>query len=153
MTLKLKPFQNWTARLQDGLRDTLTWEDLVSHVRTGPPRPMRPLDRWINTIEYFVHHEDLRRAQLGWQPRELSSLEETALWRSLGYTKYGPMLMSALPRYTPPAVRLEAPGQGPILLSNRRAGPVVRGPVGEVVMWVLGRKAAAQVEVEVEKAS
>ena len=30
-----------------------------------------PVDRVLNTLEYFVHHEDLRRAQPGWEPREL----------------------------------------------------------------------------------
>ena len=49
---------------------------LVERVRNGPPRwsPMAlpPLDRALNTLEYFVHHEDIRRAAPGWVPRELT---------------------------------------------------------------------------------
>ena len=40
------------------------------------PRPdtagrCRRVDKLFNTVEYFVHHEDLRRAQPDWEPREL----------------------------------------------------------------------------------
>src|SRR6476661_4751238 len=50
--------------------------NLVERVRQGPPRwsPMAigPVDRAVNSLEYFVHHEDVRRAQPGWEPRELT---------------------------------------------------------------------------------
>ena len=52
---------------------------LVERVRSGPPHwsPMGipQLDRLLNTLEYFVHHEDIRRATPGWQPRELTDRE------------------------------------------------------------------------------
>ena len=64
------------------------WPELVERVRSGPPvwNPMhfRPLDELVNTVEYFVHHEDVRRAQDGWTVRELSPELEDALARSLG---------------------------------------------------------------------
>ena len=28
-----------------------------------------PIDTLANTVEFFVHHEDVRRAQAGWTPR------------------------------------------------------------------------------------
>ena len=34
-------------------------------------------------LEYFVHHEDLRRAQPGWEPRELPMADEDELWKLL----------------------------------------------------------------------
>src|SRR3954467_12810992 len=44
---------------------------LVERVRGGPPRwsPMAlpPLDKALNTLEFFVHHEDIRRARPGWE--------------------------------------------------------------------------------------
>jgi uncharacterized protein (TIGR03085 family) len=147
MVLRLKPLQAWTSRVQDGLRDTLTWDDLISRVRAGPPLPLRFVDEAINAVEYFVHHEDLRRAQLGWQPRALAPSAEAALWRRLGAMRFWPLLLSAVPGYKAPTARLEAPGRPPIVLSKRSPGPVVRGPAGEVVLWLLGRKSVAQVEV------
>ena len=40
-----------------------------------------PLDKLFNTVEYFVHHEDLRRAQPGWSPRDLDPGDRDQLWR------------------------------------------------------------------------
>jgi uncharacterized protein (TIGR03085 family) len=57
----------WTAKVQEkaARRD---WDDLVRTVRRGAPGwslQSRPsLDGQSNTIEYFVHHEDVRRARL-----------------------------------------------------------------------------------------
>ena len=52
---------------------------LVERVRNGPPKwsPMAipKVDQLLNTLEYFVHHEDIRRATPGWEPRELTDRE------------------------------------------------------------------------------
>ncbi len=40
-------------------------------------------DELTNTLEFFIHHEDVRRARAGWQPRELPVGLERALWRRL----------------------------------------------------------------------
>ena len=34
----------------------------------------------LNTLEYVVHHEDLRRAQPDWAPRTLSDSDEDTIW-------------------------------------------------------------------------
>ena len=39
------------------------------------------IDAALNTAEYFVHHEDIRRAADGWEPRALEPDEQDALWR------------------------------------------------------------------------
>ena len=74
----------WTARLQDRLAAG-NFAELVERLRTGPPRfsPFRPrrLDEAANGIEFFVHHEDARRAQANWGPRTLNSATEDLLWR------------------------------------------------------------------------
>jgi len=137
MVSNLGPFKAWTTRVQQSLRDTETWATLVSRVRSGPPPLLRPLDQAINTIEYFVHHEDLRRGQPGWQPRVLETADQAQLWRRLGVMRLAPHS---------PAGRLESPGLEPRVLS-KKAGPTIKGPAGEVVLWLLGRKEAAQVEV------
>jgi hypothetical protein len=48
--------------------------------------------------------------------------------------------------FHPAAGRLEAPGLEPLVLS-KKGGSTVKGPPGEVVMWLVGRKEAARVEV------
>ena len=38
-----------------------------------------PIDELVNTVEFFVHHEDVRRAQDGWTARALDPALEDAL--------------------------------------------------------------------------
>ena len=38
----------------------------------------------MNTVEYFIHVEDLRRAQDGWESREISPELADALWARVG---------------------------------------------------------------------
>src|SRR5437763_1906366 len=69
-----KPFAGWTERLRLGYRDGRPFADLVALVRSGPRWSLTsvgPLDELINAVEFFVHTEDARRAQPGWQPRVL----------------------------------------------------------------------------------
>ena len=70
----IKPLAAYGEKVRKGvaLRD---WKSLVEAIRNGPPRlsPMRLtfLDRLTNTLEFFVHLEDVRRAQPNWEPRTL----------------------------------------------------------------------------------
>src|SRR6478609_8308456 len=58
---------------------------LVERVRNGPPKwsPMAipKVDQLLNSLEYFVHHEDIRRATPGWEPRELTDREQRVLFK------------------------------------------------------------------------
>jgi uncharacterized protein (TIGR03085 family) len=146
MILEFAPVRAWTKRVQDGARDTHTWDTLIGKVRTGPAALMRPFDKGVNTLEYFVHHEDLRRGQPGWEPRTLAPEDETALWGQLGRLRTAAFLSSTIFHRPPAAARLEAPGKPPLLLTKNGQGTIVQGPVGELVMWLNGRKQAASVE-------
>ncbi|HTW06216.1 MAG TPA: TIGR03085 family metal-binding protein [Acidimicrobiales bacterium] len=137
MTLRARPFRRWTDRVQQGVRDTMTWDALVERLRAGPPALLRPIDPAINTIEYFVHYEDLRRAQPEWMARPLAPADEDQLWR---YLRFAAKIARS------PARRLEAPGREPLVLSKTSDGPLVKGPVSELVLWVSGRRSVAQVE-------
>jgi len=138
MVLRARPFGPWTDRVQHGVRDTMTWDALLGRLRSGPPPLLKPVDKTLNTVEYFVHHEDLRRGQPGWEPRRLEPADEARLWRYLRFTARGARRS---------AQRLEAPGFDPLVVSNHARGAVIAGPVGELTMWVAGRKSAARVEV------
>jgi len=42
---------------------------------------LRPVEVAFNTLEYFVHHEDIRRAQPGWEPRSMDAADVDQLWK------------------------------------------------------------------------
>ncbi len=61
--------------------------ELIELLRSGPPRlspfAIPGFGRAANTVEYFVHHEDVRRAAQGWTERELPPGSPDALWKRL----------------------------------------------------------------------
>lgn len=63
------------------------WTALIQQFRDGPPRGslyrLPGADTAANFEEYFVHHEDVRRAEPGWTRRELPPQIEDAMWRRL----------------------------------------------------------------------
>jgi uncharacterized protein (TIGR03085 family) len=82
----LAPLARYTARVQrDAARRA--WPELVEQVRRGPPwwSPMRlPAGEKINAVEFFVHHEDVRRARAGWTRRPADPQRSAQLWEMLG---------------------------------------------------------------------
>ena len=82
----LKSLAERGERIEAELRDK-PWPELVEQVRQGPPK-WNPLgigavDETVNSTEFFVHHEDVRRAQPGWQPRPPDHDRDELLWKSL----------------------------------------------------------------------
>ena len=57
----------------------------MQRVRNGPHGPLRlpVLDGLANSAEFFVHHEDVLRAQEDWAPRELPAAQTATLWRTV----------------------------------------------------------------------
>lgn len=85
--LLLSALAGWTARVQRGAAQR-RWEDLVALVRDGPPSwsPLGLLDV-VNVVEFFVHHEDLRRGRWGpadATPRPQDPSRDDVLWDVLG---------------------------------------------------------------------
>lgn len=77
----LKPLAGHLARVQ-AKAASRPFPVLLDQVRTGPPwwSPLRPVDAVANLPEMFVHHEDVRRAEPGWRPRELTAADDDKLW-------------------------------------------------------------------------
>ena len=77
------------------------FSSLVERVRSGPPKwsplSLPPLDRAVNTLEYFVHHEDIRRAGTEWEPRELTDREQRAIWKSISVAGKGLVRPAGVP--------------------------------------------------------
>lgn len=142
----VRPFAGWSERVRMGTRDARAWSELVAQVRSGPPLALRPLDAPVNTVEYFVHHEDVRRADpAGWEPRPLDATEEKVIWARLA------LLGRVLARRSPVGVEVVAPGHGRATLHRAPAGSAgvaVSGPPSELLLFAFGRQAQARVDLD-----
>ncbi|XVX21842.1 TIGR03085 family metal-binding protein [Actinomycetota bacterium] len=147
----LAPLASHTERVQDGYA-AKPWHDLVDLVRGGPPTlsPTRvpAVDDVVNLAEFYVHHEDVLRAQEGWRPRPTSPALQKALWATLG------RMASPMFRAAPVGVVLIAP-EG--RTSPRRPSPghgtvIMRGEPGELLLAAFGRLPVADVRLEGESA-
>src|ERR1700722_17051024 len=78
------PLAGYTEKVRCSVRDRTPWEKLVEKVRQGPPLLLRPFDGPMNTVEFFIHVEDVRRAQEAWEPRPISPELADALWARVG---------------------------------------------------------------------
>lgn len=154
--IMIKPLAGYTAKAQRAARDREPYELLVQRVRQGPPvwAPTRisALDEAANTAEFFVHHEDLRRGA-GEGPRDLDPDLADALWQRL---RRAARLMF---RSAPVGVTLvrsaagDQPRQTVVAKAANPAMVTVSGPVGELLLFAMGRKEAAQVELTGEESS
>ena len=114
------------------------WNVLLDKIASGPPplSPFKLLDPLVNVAEMFIHHEDVRRAASGWEPRELDAGDD----RGSGATGAADGADGALegPR---PCVVAHTGGQD---ARHRRAGPtvVVTGEPAELLMFAAGRDEA-----------
>lgn len=133
------PLAAHTERVRRGARDRMRFEELVATVRRGPPALLRPFDGPMNTVEFFVHVEDLRRARAGWRPRTASPEMADALWARVG--------AGGMAKQVPATIVLTAPGRD---TKEAGMGPrlTLAGDPGELLLFGAGRQAAAQVEVD-----
>jgi uncharacterized protein (TIGR03085 family) len=130
-------FAGYTAKVQDQMARSTSWEDLVELVASGPPiySPFKLLDSVANLGEMFIHHEDVRRAADSWQPRVLDESTVSALARQLG-------LLSRIALGKLPAqVTLQTPDGRRIARVGRGDPVTVIGEPQELVLFVAGRDA------------
>lgn len=119
--------------------------ELIELVRSGPPT-LSPfgvpgVDRLANTMEYFIHLEDLRRAN-GLGPRDLPTDLQDQLWQILA------RMSKLLVRSAPAGVLLDAGGGRAVTARSGTPLVTVHGPVGELALFVYGRQDAAQVDLD-----
>ena len=132
------PLAGHTDKVRRAVRDRTPWEKLVETVRRGPPLLLRPFDAPMNTVEFFIHVEDVRRAQDGWEPRPISAELADALWARVG--------PGGMAKKVPATVVITSPGRAD---KERGTGPrlTLAGDPGELVMFGAGRQGAARVEI------
>jgi uncharacterized protein (TIGR03085 family) len=141
-----------TDRAMSWTRSRQEYGDLVRRLREGPPwySPMRPsrIDRLANTLEFYIHHEDLRRGGGDHTPRELSAQDQGTLWAAIRrsgrilahHAEIGIVLVR---RDVPDSVRIH--GGEPALRAS--------GLPGELALFASGRGAAADVEMSGDPAA
>ncbi len=125
------------------------YEELIQLIRTGPPRmslyALKQVDEAANTVEFYVHAEDVRRAQPDWTPRELDAVFANALWSRIE------KMARVLGRKSPVGMVLRRP-DGQTAVAHRGTPVVtVTGEPGELVLFAFGRQDAARVELEGDK--
>jgi uncharacterized protein (TIGR03085 family) len=138
------PLAAHTERVRRRLLASAPYPALVERFRRGPaswsPLAFPPVDDAVNMVEYFVHHEDVRRAGEGWEPRELPAEAEEGLWRRLRMAR---LVLRRLP------VEITFADTSGRIQRITKGGRQVRvhGEPSELTMWALGRKDAARVQM------
>ncbi len=135
------PLASYTARVQRRLTMSTSWDDLIESFAAGPPllSAFKVLDPVASIHEMFVHHEDVRRAQSGWEPRELDAKTARAIKRRIpvvsraGTSKAMAAVGARLTLRTPDGHTVAAVGHG---------SPVtVTGDPLELLLFAFGRNA------------
>ncbi|MCX4777768.1 TIGR03085 family metal-binding protein [Streptomyces sp. NBC_01264] len=122
------------------------YEELIQLIRTGPPKlspySLKQIDELANAVEFYVHSEDVRRAQPDWSPRPLDPVFSDSLWSRLE------KLSRLTGRRSPVGLVLRRPN-GQTAVAHKGAPVVtVTGEPGELTLFCFGRQDAAAVELD-----
>jgi uncharacterized protein (TIGR03085 family) len=133
------PWAAWTERVLNGAASE-PYEKLLRLIRNGPPiwsafrLPL--VEGQANTMEFFVYSEDIRRAQPGWQPRDIDPELADFLWdrlRASGKTLLGKAKVGVIARRTDVA---DAPE---VKLKGGKQSVTLVGDPAELVLLAFGR--------------
>lgn len=122
------------------------YDELIQLIRTGPPRlspfSLKQLDEAANTIEFYVHAEDVRRAVPDWTPRAVDPVFADALWQRLE------RVARMLGRRSPVGLVLRRPNGQTVVAHKGSPVVTVTGEPSELAVFAFGRQQAAKVETE-----
>jgi len=142
------PLASYTARVQRKYLGRYSYPELVGLFRSGPPAlslfAIPGADEAANAVEYFVHHEDVRRAGEEWTERTLDDGLSEMLWKRL---KGARLLL----RSAPTGIVFAREGNGKLdLIVAKNAAPsvTVTGSPAELTLWSMGRTRAAHVTLD-----
>ena len=135
-------------RFAERRRSALTLGDfagLVATIRSGPPPGFFRIGwvrRFPNLNEFFVHHEDVRRAN-GCSPRTNDHAMDEALWRNVSQA---PWFLAR--RLRGAGLELQWTETAKTVRARRGEPSVsITGSPGELLLYLFGRQGAAHVEV------
>ena len=133
-------FAGRTTKVQTHVAQHTDWDELVDKVASGPPvySPLKLLDPVANVAEMFIHHEDVRRARPGWEPRVLEPSLTAALRRTL------PLMARLTLAKLPARVALRTPDGKTVLTAGRGPAVTVTGAPEELLLFSFGRQARVE---------
>jgi uncharacterized protein (TIGR03085 family) len=148
--IMIPALKDTTERRMAAVKARISFAEVVAKVRTGPPGfsiySIPKLGPQLNVTEYFVHHEDVRRAQPQYEPRPLPADQQEGLWKQVK------LAARSMTRKSPTGLVLRTPdGRESVAKKPTELGSVtVTGEPGEVVLFCFGRQRAAQVGLDGE---
>ena len=124
------------------------YADLVELFRSGPGHlslfSLPGVDRMFNAAEYVIHHEDVRRAQPGWQPRDLPLRVQDSLWKAV--TSHASFSFRGLDSRVV-LRRADRPEVAPSVHRSGDTEVTLTGTPMELLLFASGRRDHAQVDV------
>lgn len=146
--LMIPALADTTERRMAAVKARHSFGEVVEKVRNGPPTfsifSFPKLGNQLNVTEYFVHHEDVRRARPGVGPRMLPADQQDGLWKQLRLGARG------MTRKSPTGIVLRRPaGTTATAHQATELGSVtVTGEPAELMLFCFGRKTVARVELD-----
>jgi uncharacterized protein (TIGR03085 family) len=127
----------YTEKVRSQVAQSTDWDELLDKIASGPPlySPFKILDPVANMGEMFIHHEDVRRAQPGWEPRSLDDATVKALGRGL------PIMARLTLAKAPARVSLRTPDGKTLATVGRGPELTATGEPQEVLLFISGRDA------------
>ncbi|MVA75989.1 TIGR03085 family protein [Auraticoccus sp. F435] len=141
-----RPLAGLTEKRMNETKQRWSYAELVDKVRRGPSRfslfALPGVDEPANATEFFIHHEDVRRAgptPLG--PRPLDTATEDWLWRRLK------LLGRASFRRSPVGVVLEREDGSaePLRVASGSETVTLVGQPSELLLYAFGRGRVSEV--------
>jgi uncharacterized protein (TIGR03085 family) len=134
-------FEEYTDKLMARQLERYGYTATVERVRTGPPwGPMRipPLRHAMNLVEYFTHHEDVRRPS-GLGPRTDRPDLDDELWSYV--RRMGPMMVRRA-KLDGVRLTLQRPDGASVDAGKGDQVVTMAGAPGELVLALYGRDGA-----------
>ncbi len=135
------PLASYTAGVQKRLAASTTWEDMVELFASGPPlfSVFKVLDPVASIHEMFVHHEDVRRAQNDWEPRQLDARTVAAVKRRVAVISRAGMSKSLAA--VPARLTMRTPDGQTVVVVGSGSPVTVTGEPLELLLFAFGRDA------------
>jgi uncharacterized protein (TIGR03085 family) len=128
-----------TAQAMRGYADT-PWSEMVDQFRSGPPAwsPTRipRVGEVADGAELFIHHEDVRRGEPGWEPRPADETRDSALWALV--LRSGRLFY----RRSPVGLVARRPSGEQAVIKTGPGLVTIEGEPGEILLHGSGRDAA-----------
>jgi uncharacterized protein (TIGR03085 family) len=137
-----------TEALQARVRAALPFAEIVEQLRRGPslrtPLGLPGIRDRANLGEYFMHHEDVLRAEPGWHVRELPASESALLWNAA--RSLAPWMLRGI-KDTRVTLATPEGAERSVGRAESKYRVTVTGAPSELLLYLSGRRTIAQVRI------